>query len=48
MLHQQAEKILALLASGERITANHRFERTTNGISLFCAEVSRLFELPLF
>ena len=30
MFHQQAEKILALLASGERITGDHRFERTTN------------------
>jgi hypothetical protein len=48
MLHEQAEKILALFASGERITANHQFERTTNGISLFCVEVGRLFELLPF
>jgi hypothetical protein len=45
MFYHEAEKILALRASRERIARNHQFERTTNRISLFCTDLGRVFEL---
>jgi hypothetical protein len=43
--YQQAKKVLAVFASGERIARNHKFERAANRIDLFTAELIRLFEL---
>src|ERR1700739_1597981 len=45
MPHDELEEVLAALASTERITGNHRFERPANHTYLFSAELVRFVEL---